>query len=94
VDRGTGRTVDLSSIEVRFQTDREWTIGENLDLSIHWPAMLYGVTPLQLMVAGRIIRSAGVDAAVQIIRYEFRTRTLHLRGEEQGSEQRSPVLSS
>jgi len=45
VDRGTGRTVDLSSVGIRFQTDRELPIGEDIELSIHWSAMLNEVTP-------------------------------------------------
>src|SRR5438270_12137170 len=74
---------------LRFQTDREFPIGENLELSIHWPAMLNDVTPLQFVVVGRIVRSTEVDTAVQMVSYEFRTRTL-----EDAVEGRHPVRGS
>ena len=94
VDRGAGWTVDLSSMGLRFQTDRELPAGGSLELSINWPAMLGDVTPLQLVIAGRIVRSTYIDTAVQLVRYEFRTRTLQMSGEQHGGKQDVFVLRS
>jgi hypothetical protein len=45
-----------------------------VELSVNWPARLDGTCPLKFVATGRIVRSENDRAAVQIDRYEFRTR--------------------
>jgi hypothetical protein len=46
-------------------------------LAVNWPARLDGVCPLQFVAIGRVIRAEDDRAAVQIERYEFKTRSLN-----------------
>ncbi|SPE24289.1 Type IV pilus assembly PilZ [Candidatus Sulfopaludibacter sp. SbA3] len=73
LDTGTGRTLDLSSGGILFETDRQLPQGLNVELSLAWPVMLHNVAPLQLVIAGRIVRSAGQRTAIQMVQHEFRT---------------------
>jgi hypothetical protein len=73
LESGTGRTIDLSSGGIQFETDRPLPAGLNVELSIAWPAMLHNVAPLQLVVSGKIVRSSGRRIAIQKTQHEFRT---------------------
>lgn len=73
LDTGAGRTVDLSSSGVLFNAGRSLPEGLNVELSIAWPVLLHNVAPLQLTVAGRIVRCEGRVIAVQMVQHEFRT---------------------
>jgi hypothetical protein len=70
---GAGRTLDLSSGGVLFDAARPLPVGLNVELSISWPVLLHDIAPMQLVVSGRIVRSNGGHAAVQITAHEFRT---------------------
>jgi hypothetical protein len=59
---------------VRFAADRPLSIGQELDLFVDWPVLLDGVIPLQLVMSGVVVRTAGAVTALLIKRYEFRTR--------------------
>jgi hypothetical protein len=72
-DTGLGHTIDISSGGILFDASRPLPAGMNVELSISWPVLLHNVAPLQLVVSGRIIRSQGSLAAVQILQHEFRT---------------------
>jgi len=72
-DTGMGHTIDLSSGGVLFDATRPLPAGMNVELFISWPVLLHDVAPLQLVVSGRIIRSSGSLAAVQMVQHEFRT---------------------
>ena len=63
LDSGEGSTIDLSSGGVRFESSRALPTGLNVKLAISWPVFLRGVTPTQLMVHGRIVRSEGGQIA-------------------------------
>ena len=76
LETGTGHTIDLSSGGVHFETDRPLPAGLNVELSIAWPAMLHNMAPLQLVVAGKIVRSNGRRTAIQKHQHEFRTAGL------------------
>ena len=69
--QGTGRTLDLSSGGVLFETDSQLPAGAQwrVELFITWPVLLHGTTPLQLTISGRIIRSEDNRVAVQIARF-------------------------
>lgn len=73
LESGTGTTVDLSSGGVLFEAGRALPVGLNVELSIAWPALLHDVSPLQLVVAGRIVRTHGSRTAIQMTQHEFRT---------------------
>jgi len=73
LDSGVGRTVDLSSGGVLFDCGRALPAGLNAELAIAWPVLLHNVAPLQLIVSGRIVRSAGNRNAIRIAQHEFRT---------------------
>ena len=71
---GKGMTINMSSNGVLFTTPAPLKVGTKLELSIYWPVALNSTCPLKLVTQGRVARSATDAAAVQIDRYEFRTR--------------------
>ena len=68
-----GKTIDLSSGGIHFHAGRSLPPGLNVELSITWPVLLHNVAPLQLVTAGRIVRSAGGTIAMRTTQSEFRT---------------------
>lgn len=73
LDSGTGITIDLSSGGILLETDRQLPSGLNIELSITWPVLLHNVAPLQLVVAGRVVRATGQRIGVRMTQHEFRT---------------------
>ena len=71
---GVGKTFQISSREVRFTTQYPLLRGERVRLAVDWPAMLGDACPMKLEISGSVIRSLPGEAAVDIARYEFRTR--------------------
>ena len=97
LDSGEGSTIDLSSGGVRFESSRALPTGLNVELAISWPVFLRGVTPTQLMVHGRIVRSEGGQIAIRMIQHEFRTvRTPGNHGDAptNRARPRRPVLAT
>jgi hypothetical protein len=84
LDSGVGQTIDLSSGGILFNAGREMPEGLNVALSITWPVMLHKIAPLQLVAAGRIVRSNSSHVAIQMTTHEFRTvgTTADQRGDE------------
>jgi hypothetical protein len=72
-DIGVGHTLDLSSGGILFDANRPLPSGMNVELSISWPVLLHNIAPMQLIVAGRIVRSSGTMIAIQMVQHEFRT---------------------
>src|SRR5579862_1528897 len=70
LDSGHGQTVDLSSGGILFETGRKLPVGLKVQLSIAWPVLLHNASPLQLTVAGRIVRSDNERAAIEIVQHE------------------------
>ncbi len=68
-----GRTIDISSGGILFETGRKLPVGLKVQLSISWPVLLHNASPLQLTASGRIVRSDNQRAAIEIIQHEFRT---------------------
>ena len=77
--RGKARTLDLSSGGILITSDAEPIPPGKIELSIAWPAQLDGGTNLQLHVKGNVLRQDGNTTAVQMDRYEFRTRSVAVR---------------
>jgi hypothetical protein len=95
VDSGTGTTVDVSSGGLLLETDRELETGLMIELSIAWPVLLHNVAPLQLVVAGRVVRAQGRRVAVRMLQHEFRTAGVS-RARRSGPElmPRSPLSAA
>jgi len=74
LDAGQGRTVNISSSGVLFESDARFAPGATMELSIAWPARLGGAAPIQLYLRGRAVRVAGGITAVRIVAYDFRTK--------------------
>lgn len=73
---GQGKTINLSSGGVLFQSDQYVANGMRIELAIGWPVRLNDVAGLTLHVTGFTLRSQGKCAAVRILRREFRTRAV------------------
>ncbi len=73
-ENGTGTTLNMSRSGVLFTTDRELEAGKLLVVSVNWPVALNGTCPLQLVGMGHVVRSGAGKAAVEIQRYQFKTR--------------------
>jgi hypothetical protein len=48
--------------------------GSRLQLTVDWPFLLHGTTPLQLIVSCRVTRSRPEEFAVKLEQYQFRTK--------------------
>jgi hypothetical protein len=70
---GAGNLLNISSKGIAFTTDEFVPPTRLIELSISWPILLHGVTPLKLVAVGRLVRMEGHLIAVEVSRYEFRT---------------------
>src|SRR5271169_1386108 len=74
---GIGRTLNMSSRGFLIATDQQIVHdGNRLTVSVEWPSLLNGKTPLQLIALCRVIRCQPAGFAVRMERYQFRTRRL------------------
>ncbi len=97
LDTGEGSTLDLSSAGIRFESGRSLPVGLNVELAISWPVLLRGVTPTQLVVHGRIVRSEGGQIAIRMIHHEFRTMGTpvnHCGAPTNGARSHRPFLAT
>ena len=76
---GVGRTLNLSSSGILFESAEELPTATSIRLFLSWPAQLDDRVGLTLCVLGRTVRSSGKCTAVEILSHEFRTRPLHGR---------------
>ena len=72
---GSGRTVDISSGGLLFETDADLpgSDGADIELALKWPCLLNRECPLKLIVRGHIVRRDQRRIAVKIRYHEFRT---------------------
>lgn len=68
---GVGRTTDISSRGVAFETQEPLPLRHTAELSVEWPMTLNGCA-LRLFIQGRVVRSGQHSAAVRILKHEFR----------------------
>jgi hypothetical protein len=73
-ESGTGKTLDISSGGVLFETQQRLRAGKRVELSVDWPAQLDGGCPLKFVAVGRVVRAEDTRAAMHIEQHEFRTR--------------------
>ena len=72
---GVGRVIDISSTGVAFTTESLLRRGTRVSLHIQWPIKLEGDVPVELFVAGKLVRSERTKAALQYDRTAFRLAT-------------------
>jgi hypothetical protein len=70
----TGKTINISSKGVLFETTGELPVGKRIELSIAWPAVLNDKCRLKMVAVGRLVRSSNGKAAALIQKHEFRTQ--------------------
>lgn len=70
---GLGKTLNVSSGGVLFQSNEALPAGSSIELLMHWPFLLEGVCPLKLVIQGSVVRSDGKGIAVRTKHHEFRT---------------------
>ena len=73
-ESGSGKTLDISSGGMLFETKQRLRAGKRVEVSVNWPAMLDGACPLKLVALGRVVRAEDNRAAMHIEQHEFRTR--------------------
>ena len=73
-DAGTGKTINMSSNGILFETDQMLLPGRRMELQVSWPAQLNNACPLKLVAKAKVVRSDAKTAAVEILQYEFRTQ--------------------
>ena len=72
---GAGRTVNVSSGGLLIATEEAIVpTGSRLQLTVDWPFLLHGITPLQLMVSCRVTRCLREEFAVKLDQYQFKTK--------------------
>ena len=76
LEAGTGRTVNMSSSGILFESTKPLPVGERIELAIAWPVRLGDTVRLKLCIAGRTVRSSGNSCAVRIQRRDFRTASI------------------
>ena len=72
---GRGETLNISSAGVLFTVEHDLRQGIILKLSIAWPAKLADGCLLSLVVTGYLIRQQKQQAAINILKHEFRIRS-------------------
>jgi hypothetical protein len=70
---GLGKILDMSSSGAMFTTESDLPQDAQVEVAVNWPARLDNVTPLKLVLRGRIVRVGESRAAMSIERYEFKT---------------------
>src|SRR5260370_4105120 len=70
---GVGKTRDISTKGVFFSADQALAKGLDVELLMDWPLRLGGLCPLQVKIAGKVLRSGESRTPGQIRNYEFRT---------------------
>jgi hypothetical protein len=72
---GRGRTIDISSKLVTFVPERELPAGVGLELMIKWPVLLKGSVGMELVLWGVVICGDQSANTMEIVRYQFRTKS-------------------
>jgi PilZ domain-containing protein len=75
-ESGAGKTLDISSGGVLFETVQRLRPGKRVEVSVNWPAQLEGGCPLKFVAVGRVVRAEDTRAAMHIEQHEFRTRRI------------------
>jgi hypothetical protein len=88
IERGNGRTLNISSRGVLFKTKRALPPQGPIELLLNWPVLLEGNCPLRLVLWGRIVRNDGRGIAIRFTGHEFRTVGKRQSSAQHPSEER------
>lgn len=72
-NRGTGRTLWMSSREIIFETEKPLRAGTELEITVAWPARLDDRIALQLRIRALVLHTLSIGVTAEIRKYEFRT---------------------
>jgi hypothetical protein len=70
---GAGQTMNISSSGLLVACRADLAQGTRLKLTVEWPSLLNGDTPLQLVTVGTVVRRTESGFAVVFENYQFRT---------------------
>ncbi len=70
---GVGETINISSNGMLLACASTIPEGARLKICVEWPSLLNGITPLQLITVGIVIRCTEVSVSVVFDSYQFRT---------------------
>ncbi len=70
---GSGRSVNMSSCGLLVACQSRFALGTLLKVTLEWPSLLDGVTPLQFVTVGRVARASDSTFAMTFEHYQFRT---------------------
>lgn len=73
-DKGLGKTLLMTSREVRFTTEHALKPGQEVEVTVNWPVLLGKRCLMKLVIRGQVVSSEAESTVVRIRRYEFRTR--------------------
>jgi hypothetical protein len=74
-EAGTGKTINMSSSGILFETDQVLRPGKRVEINVSWPAQLNDQCALKLVARGRVVRWEEGRTAVEIHQHEFRTQS-------------------
>ena len=69
---GSGRTLNISTGGIFFETKDFLPVGGLIALVMRWPILLDGACQLNLFLQGRIVRRDAIGTAVKMTRHKFR----------------------
>jgi hypothetical protein len=70
---GVGQTVNMSSSGMLLACASDVAEGTRIKVFVEWPSLLNGITPLQLITVGTVVRSTPIGVSVVFESYQFRT---------------------
>src|SRR5580692_11466624 len=70
---GVGQTLNMSSSGMFLAGASDLPEGTRLKIFIEWPSLLNGVTPLQLITVGTVVRCSRIGLSIVFESYQFRT---------------------
>jgi hypothetical protein len=80
VKSGEGETLSIGVRDVLFSTPEAPQGGLVAQLSIDWPVLLDGRTPLQLCIFGEIVSCRGEQVLIRIIDHELKLKPTLAKG--------------
>jgi hypothetical protein len=75
-ETGHGKTINVSSSGILFESQRALPPGMEIELSIAWPARISDTVAMKLCVSGRTVRAQDNCTAVKILQHTLRTRVI------------------
>jgi hypothetical protein len=70
---GVGQTLNISSSGMLMACTKSIPEGTPLKIFVEWPSLLNGITPLQLITVGTVVRSTRRGLSIAFESYQFRT---------------------